>query len=114
MQLTGHAGRHLSQPLHSSGRMTTSGPWLKIAPKCDGQCRRHASQLMHSSISMRTGGFFHLGLRVWCSMRSARVDPMGAKCRHDRLTRGSSGCSTVVVTEQRTHTEQGLERKQQL
>ena len=37
MQFTGHAGRHLSHPLHSSGMMTTSGPWLKIAPKWGGQ-----------------------------------------------------------------------------
>ena len=63
MQLTGHAGRHLSQPLQSSGTITTSAPWLKIAPNCDGQWRRHASQLMHSDISMRSGGFFHFALR---------------------------------------------------
>src|SRR5690348_17893053 len=70
MQSTGHAGRHLSQPLHSSGTITTSAPWLKIAPNCDGQCRRHASQLMHSDISMRSGGFRHLGFRSRASMRS--------------------------------------------
>ena len=63
MQFTGHAGRHLSQPEHSSGMITTSGPWLKIAPKRSGQWRRQASQLMHSAISMRSGTFFHFGLR---------------------------------------------------
>ena len=41
--------------------ITTSGPWLKMAPKWLGQWRRQASQLMHSAISMRSGGFFHLG-----------------------------------------------------
>src|SRR5947207_8529760 len=73
MQLTGHAGRHLSHPLQSSGTITTSAPWLKIAPNCDGQCRRQASQLMHSDISIRSGGFFHLGFRSCASMRSIRV-----------------------------------------
>ena len=77
MQFTGQAGRHLSHPLHNSGMITTSGPWLKIAPKCGGQCRRHASQLIHSSISIRTGGFFHFVLRVRVSIRSSRVAPMG-------------------------------------
>ena len=43
--------------------MTTSAPWLKIAPNWVGQWRRHASQLMHSDISIRSGGFFHFGLR---------------------------------------------------
>lgn len=76
MQSTGQAGRHLSHPLQSSGMITTSGPWLKIAPKCGGQCRRQASQLMHSSISIRTGGFFHFGLRVRVSIRSFLVAPM--------------------------------------
>ena len=73
MQSTGHAGRHLSHPLHSSGTITTSAPWLKIAPNCDGQCRRQASQLMHSDISMRSGGFFHFGFRSCASMRSNLV-----------------------------------------
>ena len=73
MQFTGQTGRHLSHPEHSSAMMTTSGPWLKMAPNCVGQWRRHASQLMHSDISMRTGGFFHFGFRSWCSMRSSRV-----------------------------------------
>jgi hypothetical protein len=73
MQSTGHAGRHLSHPLQSSGTITTSAPWLKIAPNCDGQCRRHASQLMHSDISMRSGAFFHFGLRSRASMRSSLV-----------------------------------------
>ena len=93
MQLTGQTGRHLSHPLHSSGTMTTSGPWLKMAPKCDGQCRRQASQLMHSSISMRTGRFFHFGLRVRVSMRSALVAAIGSlyATRWTRaLTNGSS------------------------
>ena len=31
------AGRHFPQPLHSSGTMITSIPWLKIAPNCGGQ-----------------------------------------------------------------------------
>ena len=70
MQFTGHAGRHLSHPLHSSGMITTSGPWLKIAPNWGGQARRHASQLMHSSISMRNGSLCHLGLRDRVAMRS--------------------------------------------
>jgi len=74
MQFTGHAGRHLSHPLHSSGMITTSAPWLKIAPNCGGQCRRHASQLMHSDISMRSGACFHFGLRACASMRS-NLDP---------------------------------------
>ena len=87
MQFTGQAGRHLSQPLHSSGMMTTSGPWLKIAPKCGGQWRRHASQLMHSSISIRNGRFFHFGLRVRVRMRSSRVAPIGPSVgtHHRRL-----------------------------
>ena len=63
----------MSQPEHSSGMITTSGPWLKMAPNWVGQWRRQASQLMHSDISMRTGAFFHLGLRVRVSMRSTRV-----------------------------------------
>ena len=78
MQFTGQAGRHLSQPLHNSGMMTTSGPWLKIAPNCGGQWRRQASQLMHSSISMRSGGFFHFSLRERSAMRSVREAAMEA------------------------------------
>src|SRR5213083_1229625 len=73
MQSTGHTGTHFRQPLHSSGTMTTSMPWLKIAPNCSGQWRRHASQLMHSDISIRSGTFCHLGLRSCVSMRSSRV-----------------------------------------
>ena len=42
MQLTGHAGKHLSQPLHSSGMITTSAPWLKMAPNWGGQWRLDA------------------------------------------------------------------------
>ena len=123
MQLTGHAGRHLSHPLHSSGRITTSAPWLKIAPKCVGQARRHASQLMHSSISIRTGAFFHFGLRVRVSMRSALVAPTArVYAAPGSLTGGSGQCFAVPVTIRvgdsstgpRTHTEQGLERKLQL
>ena len=72
MQSTGQAGRHLSQPLQSSGMMITSTPWLKIAPNCGGQCRRQASQLMHSDISMRSGGLRHFGARP--APRSARRD----------------------------------------
>lgn len=72
MQFTGQAGRHLSHPLHNSGTITTSAPWLKIAPSWGGQCRRQASQLMHSAISMRSGTFFHFGLRWRASMRSVR------------------------------------------
>src|SRR5438132_13422516 len=72
MQLTGQTGTHLRQPLHSSGTMTTSMPWLKMAPNCGGQWRRHASQLMHSDISMRSGGFRHFGLRECVSMRWSR------------------------------------------
>src|SRR5215213_7243795 len=127
MQLTGHAGRHLSHPLHSSGRITTSAPWLKIAPNCVGHARRHASQLMHSSISIRTGSFFHFGLRVRVSIRSIRVAPTVTSVgpRSSSLTGGSGRWSTVVVSLSRaevpvgpsggrTHTEQGLERKLQL
>src|SRR3954454_5686476 len=86
MQLTGQAGRHLSHPLHSSGMMMTSGPWLKMAPNWGGQERRQASQLMHSSISMRSGAFCHFGLLVRVSIRSVRaadisvsVDPRGGQ-----------------------------------
>jgi hypothetical protein len=63
MQFTGQAGRHLSQPLQSSGTITTSAPWLKMAPNCVGQWRKQASQLMHSDISIRSGTFFHFGFR---------------------------------------------------
>src|SRR5256886_4949240 len=73
MQSTGQTGTHFRQPLHSSGTMITSMPWLKIAPNCSGQWRRHASQLMHSDISIRNGTFCHFGLRSCVSMRSSRV-----------------------------------------
>jgi hypothetical protein len=76
MQFTGQAGKHLSHPLHNSGRMTTSGPWLKIAPNWGGQARRQASQLMHSSISIRNGVFCHLGFRALVAMRSERAADM--------------------------------------
>src|SRR5215470_4724553 len=86
MQSTGQAGRHLSQPLHSSGTITTSAPWLKIAPNWSGQWRRQASQLMHSDISIRSGGFFHLGFRSCASMRSSRVPAATAAERSGRST----------------------------
>ncbi len=74
MQFTGQTGgRHLPQPLQSSGTMITSMPWLKIAPNCGGQCRMHVSQLMHSDISMRSGGFCHFWFRSCDSIRSGRV-----------------------------------------
>lgn len=64
MQLTGHTGgRHFPQPEHSSGRMMTSIPWLKIAPNSGGQYLRQLSQLMHSDISMRNGALRHLAWR---------------------------------------------------
>jgi hypothetical protein len=69
MQSTGQAGRHLSQPLHSSGTMTTSIPWLKMAPNCGGHWRRQASQLMHIVMSMRSGTAFHFGFRWWEARR---------------------------------------------
>jgi hypothetical protein len=72
MQSTGQAGRHLSHPLHSSGTMMTSTPWLKIAPNWGGHARRQASQLMHIDMSMRSGATFHFGLRWWLASRSAR------------------------------------------
>ncbi len=56
--------------------MTTSAPWLKIAPNCEGQWRKHASQLMHSDISMRNGGFRHFAFRSRASMRSRRLAAM--------------------------------------
>src|SRR5439155_16529860 len=73
MQSTGHTGRHLPHPEHSSGTMITSIPWLKMAPNCGGQWRMQVSQLMHSDISMRSAGSFHLGLRSRDSRRSSRV-----------------------------------------
>ncbi len=69
MQSTGHGSRHLSQPEHNSGRMITSIPWLKIAPKLGGQARKQASQLMHSDISIYIGAFGHFGLRKRFSIR---------------------------------------------
>src|ERR1700686_3533663 len=70
MHDTGHAGRHLSHPLHSSGTMITSTPWLKIAPNCGGQWGRQASQLMHSAIWMRSGALRHFGFRARPGMAS--------------------------------------------
>src|SRR5256885_7303247 len=63
MQSTGQAGRHFSQPLHSWGMITTSTPWLKMAPNWGGQARRQAAQFMHIDMSMRSGGALHLGVR---------------------------------------------------
>ena len=42
--------------------MTTSMPWLKIAPNCGGQCRMQVSQLMQIDMSIRSGA--RLPLRV--------------------------------------------------
>src|SRR5437764_12031854 len=72
MQSTGQAGRHLSQPLHSSGTTMTSTPWLKMAPNWGGQARRQASQLMQIAMSIRSGGVCHFGLRRRVASRSAR------------------------------------------
>jgi hypothetical protein len=76
MQSTGQTGgRHFPQPEQSSGTITTSSPWLKMAPNCGGQCRRHVSQLMHVAMSMRNGEFCHFSLRTRRLTRSARVAP---------------------------------------
>src|SRR5438132_13597299 len=74
MQSTGHTGTHLPHPEHSSGRMITSMPWLKMAPNCGGQWRMHVSQLMHSDISIRSAGSCHFGFRSRDATRSSRVD----------------------------------------
>ena len=80
MQSTGQGSTHFPQPLHSSGMITTSMPWLKIAPNCGGQCRIQVSQLMQIDISMSSGTFCHFGLRSRLSSRSARVAaPMGGQ-----------------------------------
>ena len=117
MQFTGQAGRHLSHPEHSSGTITTSGPWLKMAPNWGGQWRRQASQLMHSDISMRTGALRHLGLR-WCAaMRSSRVAAPTARsiaAGIDPRSRGRLTDGVATAAGARRHTEQGLERKEQL
>jgi hypothetical protein len=74
MQSTGHGSMHFSQPLHSSGMITTSMPWLKMAPNWGGQWRMQVSQLMQIDMSISSGGFFHFGFRWRLSSRSARVD----------------------------------------
>ena len=73
MQSTGQGSRHLSQPEQSSGRITTSIPWLKMAPKLGGQARRHASQFMHCDMSIYIGTFGHLLLRSLLSIRDKRA-----------------------------------------
>src|SRR4051812_21168338 len=120
MQFTGHAGRHLSQPEQSSGMITTSGPWLKMAPNWGGQWRRQASQLMHSAISMRSGGFFHLGLRCRCPTRSTRAalaaEAIGAASPwiDPRVKGWWTGVTMTDGTPGRRLTDQGKVRKQQL
>ena len=52
MQSTGQGSTHFPQPEHSSGMITTSMPWLKMAPNCGGQWRMHVSQLMQMLMSM--------------------------------------------------------------
>ena len=56
--------------------MTTSIPWLKIAPNCGGQWRMHVSQLMQIDMSISSGTFFHFGLRARLASRSARFDAL--------------------------------------
>jgi len=68
MQSTGQGSRHLSQPEQSSGRITTSIPWLKMAPKLGGQ-----AQFMHCDMSMYIGTFGHLLLRSLLSIRDRRA-----------------------------------------
>jgi AcrR family transcriptional regulator len=116
MQSTGHGGRHLSQPEHSSGMMITSIPWLKIAPSCGGQCRMHVSQLMQIDMSIRIGGFFHLGLRARSAMRSPRVPAIGARYhrRRRRIDPRVKSRHADPVEPDRRLTAQGMERKQQL
>jgi AcrR family transcriptional regulator len=122
MQLTGQAGKHLSHPEHSSGTMTTSAPWLKIAPKCGGQARRQASQLMHSDISMRSGGFFHFSLRARPWMRVDRADarPDAGGLAAIAAVWGVIDPSVkgwwtyAAMSPDRKLTDQGRERRQQL
>lgn len=73
MQSTGQGSRHLSHPEQSSGRIMTSIPWLKMAPKLGGQARRHASQFMHCDMSIYIGTFGHLLLRSLLSIRDKRA-----------------------------------------
>jgi AcrR family transcriptional regulator len=116
MQSTGHGGRHLSQPEHSSGMMITSIPWLKIAPSWGGQCRMHVSQLMQIDMSIRIGGFFHLGLRARSAMRSPRVAAIAARYHRraaDIDPRVKPRHADAVEPDRRL-TAQGMERKQQL
>ena len=54
--------------------ITTSIPWLKMAPNCGGQWRMHVSQLMQISMSIHSGTGFHFGLRVRLASRSTLPD----------------------------------------
>ena len=96
MQSTGQGSRHLSQPEHSSGRMMTSMPWLKMAPKFGGQARRQASQLMHCDISMNIGGLSHFVLRSRLSIRDRRAgvfpDAIYRILRGDFRSESITGC----------------------
>ncbi len=118
MQSTGHGSRHFSQPLHSSGMITTSMPWLKMAPNCGGQCRMQVSQLMQIDMSISSGGFCHFGFRSRLSSRSARDDDPTADTvapARPALTGGSSSVlASPVPDPERRLTSQGLERRQQL
>ena len=73
MQSTGHGSMHFSHPEHSSGMITTSMPWLKIAPNCGGHQRMQVSQLMQIDMSIHSGGFCHFGFRSRSARRSSRV-----------------------------------------
>ena len=73
MQSTGQGSTHFRHPEHSSGMITTSMPWLKMAPNCGGQCRMHVSQLMQIDMSMYRAGFCHLGFRTRFAIRSDRL-----------------------------------------
>jgi hypothetical protein len=54
--------------------ITTSIPWLKMAPNCGGQWRMHVSQLMQISMSIHSGTGFHFGFRVRVARRSTLPD----------------------------------------
>ena len=121
MQLTGQAGRHLSHPEQSSGMITTSGPWLKMAPNVAGQCAQ--------------AGVAVDALRHLDAQRG--VPPLGVALARRRCAPGLSGCAGHrrmlaaspridpgsragglaawrPAAGERRHTDQGLERKQQL
>jgi AcrR family transcriptional regulator len=116
MQSTGHGGRHLSQPEHSSGMMMTSIPWLKIAPSWGGQWRMQVSQLMQIDMSIRMGAFCHFGLRARSAMRSPRVAAMRARYHRacPSIDPRVKGGHADAVEPDRRLTAQGMERKQQL